>query len=82
MKIHRIVLSQIKNFLIPGKVLVLYGPRQVGKTTLANDLLASIQLRSRFVNADELIYREPLSSQNRQPLPRELSRNLRNHRGH
>ena len=68
MKIHRIVLSQIKNFLIPGKVLVLYGPRQVGKTTLANDLLASIQLRSRFVNADELIYREPLSSQNRQRL--------------
>jgi predicted AAA+ superfamily ATPase len=53
---------------LPGKVLVLYGPRQVGKTTLAQDLLASIQLRSRFVNADELIYREPLSSQNRQRL--------------
>ena len=68
MKIQRFLLSQIKNFLIPGKVLVLYGPRQVGKTTLANDLLASIPLRSRFVNADELIYRDPLSSQNRQRL--------------
>jgi len=68
MKIQRFLLSQIKDLLLPGKVLVLYGPRQVGKTTLANDLLASIQLRSRFVNADELIYRDPLSSQNRQRL--------------
>jgi uncharacterized protein len=68
MKIQRFLLAQIRASLIPGKVLVLYGPRQVGKTTLANDLLASIPLRSRFVNADELIYREPLSSQNRQRL--------------
>jgi predicted AAA+ superfamily ATPase len=68
MKIQRFLLSQIKNYLLPGKVLVLYGPRQVGKTTLANDLLASVPLRSRFVNADELIYRDPLSSQNRQRL--------------
>jgi predicted AAA+ superfamily ATPase len=68
MKIQRFLLSQIKKYLLPGKVLVLYGPRQVGKTTLANDLVASVPLRSRFVNADELIYRDPLSSQNRQRL--------------
>jgi predicted AAA+ superfamily ATPase len=37
MKIQRFLLTQIKNILIPGKVLVLYGPRLVGKTTLAND---------------------------------------------
>lgn len=68
MKIKRFLLPQIKNLLLPGKVLVLYGPRQVGKTTLANDLLSSVSLRSRFVNADELIYREPLGSQNKQLL--------------
>jgi hypothetical protein len=68
MKITRTILAQIKEFLMPGKALVLYGPRQVGKTTLANDLLASITLRSRFVNADELIVREALSSQSRQTL--------------
>jgi len=68
MKIQRFLLSQIKNLLLPGKVLVLYGPRQVGKTTLANDLISSVSLRSRLVNADELIYREPLGSQNRQLL--------------
>jgi predicted AAA+ superfamily ATPase len=68
MKIQRYLLAQIRESLLPGRVLVLYGPRQVGKTTLANDLLRSIPLRSKFVNADELIYREPLSSQNRQRL--------------
>lgn len=68
MKIQRLLLSQLQDALFPGKVLVLYGPRQVGKTTLAKDLLTSICLRSKFINADELIYREALSSQNRQTL--------------
>ncbi|PKN90870.1 MAG: AAA family ATPase [Chloroflexi bacterium HGW-Chloroflexi-6] len=68
MKINRALLPQIKDMLIPGKVLVLYGPRQVGKTTLANDLIAPVALRSRFVNADEIIYREALASQSRQRL--------------
>jgi len=64
MKIQRLLLSEIQKSLIPGKVLVLYGARQVGKTTLAKDLLQSLPLRTRFVNADELMYREALSSQN------------------
>jgi uncharacterized protein len=68
MKIQRFILQQIKESLLPGKVLIVYGPRQVGKTTLANDLLDSTPLRSRFVNADELVYREALSSQSRQRL--------------
>jgi predicted AAA+ superfamily ATPase len=54
--------------LTPGKVIVLYGPRQVGKTTLAKDLLSQVSLNSRFVNADELIYREALASQSRHRL--------------
>ncbi|MBN2146186.1 MAG: ATP-binding protein [Anaerolineales bacterium] len=65
MKIQRSLLSQIRDSILPGKVLVLYGPRQVGKTTLAHELLASVPLRSKFVNADELIYREALASQSR-----------------
>ncbi|MFQ5435438.1 MAG: ATP-binding protein [Anaerolineae bacterium] len=68
MKIQRTLLAEIPNYLLPGKVLILYGPRQVGKTTLAKDLLSTISFRSRFINADELIYREVLSSQNRQRL--------------
>jgi hypothetical protein len=67
-KIQRLLLSQLQDALIPGEVLVLYGPRQVGKTTLVQDLIAAVPLRSRFVNADELLYREALASQNRQRL--------------
>ncbi|MBI5822619.1 MAG: ATP-binding protein [Chloroflexi bacterium] len=63
MKIQRLLLEEIQKNLIRGKVLVLYGPRQAGKTTLAKDLLASTSLRTRFVNADELLYREALASQ-------------------
>jgi len=68
MKIKRTLLPQIQKYLLPGKVVVLYGPRQVGKTTLAHDLLEVTPLRSRFVNADELLYREALASQDRQRL--------------
>lgn len=63
MIIQRLLLGQIQNNLLPGKVLVLYGPRQVGKTTLAKDLLVALPQRTRFVNADELLYREALASQ-------------------
>ena len=68
MKIQRLLLTQLIDALIPGKIHILYGPRQVGKTTLVTDLLESIPLRGRLVNADELIYREALSSQNRHQL--------------
>lgn len=54
--------------LTPGKVIVLYGPRQVGKTTLAKDLIDQTALRSQFINADELVYREALASQSRHRL--------------
>ena len=48
--------------------MVLYGSRQVGKTTLVKDLIATLPLSSKFINADELIYREALTSQSSQRL--------------
>lgn len=71
MKIKRSLFSRLEAALQPGKVLVLYGPRQVGKTTLAKDIMNDLPLRSKFVNADELVYREVLASQSSQQL-REL----------
>jgi uncharacterized protein len=68
MIIQRFLSQQIRQAITPGKVLVLYGPRQVGKTTLVQDLLLTLPLRSRYINADELMYREALASQNRQRL--------------
>ena len=54
MKIQRNLLSILKNELIKtNKGLVIYGPRQVGKTTLVNDLLSEFQLKTLVLNADQ-----------------------------
>ena len=47
----------------PNKVIVIYGPRQVGKTTLLNDFLSHTTLRYKFDNGDDLRVREALGSQ-------------------
>jgi len=75
MKIQRFMLAKLEEAITPGKVLVLYGPRQVGKTTLVTDLLARTSLQHHFINADELVYREALSSQSRQTLGQLLGDN-------
>jgi predicted AAA+ superfamily ATPase len=68
MEIERLLQSILLTSLLPGKVILLYGPRQVGKTTLAQSLLSMVEQPTRFINADELIYREALASQNLQKL--------------
>ena len=68
MKIHRNLLKIINNQILPGKVTIIYGPRQVGKTTLVKALMSMSSLKTLFVNADELIYRDVLSSQSLQQL--------------
>jgi len=45
-----------------GKVIVLYGPRQAGKTTLSKAIIAQTGLKSLLVNADQLKYIDVLSS--------------------
>jgi hypothetical protein len=62
------LLEQVQQALVPGRVLVLYGPRQVGKTTLVLDLLDHVSMTRRYISADELIYREALASQDRRTL--------------
>lgn len=51
-----------------GKVIVIYGPRQVGKTTLVTHILSKLAYRVRTVNADELFFRGALSSQDARQL--------------
>jgi predicted AAA+ superfamily ATPase len=65
MQIKRSLLAQLQNALEPGQVLVLYGPRQVGKTTLVRELLDNLNVPQRYISADELVYREALASQDR-----------------
>lgn len=54
----------IQEHLEPNKALVIYGPRQVGKTTLVKNFLTDFQGRYRFVTGDDLRVREILSSEN------------------
>lgn len=52
----------LKHYLKPQKVLVLYGPRQVGKTTLLKDFLQKTSLKYYLSTGDDLSLRELLSS--------------------
>jgi uncharacterized protein len=50
-------------YLQPGKVLVIYGPRGVGKTTLLRDFLAHTSLRYKLDSGDNITTQQVLSSQ-------------------
>jgi len=63
MKIKRLLLSQLEEKVQPSQVVVVYGPRRVGKTTLIKEYLSSYQGKYLFLNADELASREALESQ-------------------
>lgn len=52
MLIQRQIQPQIEGALFRGKTLVLYGPRQVGKTTLAKAILAAHREKSAYVSCD------------------------------
>lgn len=63
MNYNRILLKHIKNALIENKkVIVLFGARQTGKTTLSNQLLDVIGENTLRINADENKYIDILSS--------------------
>ena len=53
------VMTTLKN---TNKGVVIYGARQVGKTTLANDVIQSIGCKTLYVNADQSKYFDVLSS--------------------
>lgn len=61
MKIPRIY-QDLNKFLKPNKVLVIYGPRQVGKTTLLKDFLATCPLKYRLDSGEDLRVKEVFES--------------------
>lgn len=63
MKIKRFYFD-LENWLFPNKVLVIFGPRQVGKTTLLIDYLKKTKYKYRFDNGDDVITQDILGSQN------------------
>ncbi|MBW1726349.1 MAG: ATP-binding protein [Deltaproteobacteria bacterium] len=61
-------IENLRQLIIPGKVMVIYGPRRVGKTTLLKKYLESENNSVLFVNGDDIIVRQYLESQSIQTL--------------
>jgi predicted AAA+ superfamily ATPase len=63
MEIDRLIKTQIISDLKHHKkVVLLYGPRQAGKTTLSKHLIREIGLKTLMINADQAKYLDVLSS--------------------
>ncbi|MEK7545170.1 MAG: ATP-binding protein [Patescibacteria group bacterium] len=63
MKIQRIY-EPLDAYIEAGKVLVIYGPRQIGKTTIVQNFLATTRLKYKFETGDDLRIQDLLGSQN------------------
>lgn len=61
MVIPREIEAKIENKLFKNKVIILYGARQVGKTTLVKNLLKKYPDRSMYLNCDEPDIRNALT---------------------
>src|SRR3989339_1227171 len=62
-KIPRILKDQIIERLDDSnKIIIIYGPRQVGKTTLSKDIIGHLGLKTLSINADQQKYIDVLSS--------------------
>jgi len=55
--------QNLENYLEKGKVLLIYGSRQVGKTTLLTEFLEKTNLKYKLASGDDIRTQEILSSQ-------------------
>jgi hypothetical protein len=59
--INRTIQSRIEEYFVPGKVIVLLGPRRVGKTVLVRQIISSITEPVLFLNGEDINTREMLA---------------------
>jgi hypothetical protein len=62
MKYQRILLDVIKENLFKKKVIVLYGARRTGKTTLVKTLIEQYEGQSKYINCDLQQYKDVLKN--------------------
>jgi predicted AAA+ superfamily ATPase len=62
MYIRQKQLDNLRQFLSPGKVVVLYGARRTGKTTLVEEFLKEIKEPFLFVSGDDITVQEFLAT--------------------
>lgn len=70
--VTRILYEEIKNACFKGKVILLIGPRQVGKTTLLRQLHTDFNVPSIWLNVDEADVMQSLSDANTSTKLRQL----------
>ncbi|MCL0083174.1 AAA family ATPase, partial [Thermodesulfovibrionales bacterium] len=68
-------LNNLKKVLSPNKVIIIYGPRRCGKTTLLGKFLESFKKKYLLVNSDDITVREYLSSQSIEKLKSFIGKN-------
>ncbi|KAF0149249.1 MAG: ATPase AAA [Ignavibacteria bacterium] len=56
--INRLIFSRIKENLFKGKAIIIYGARQVGKTTLVNEIIIGLNKKTILLNGDDTDTRE------------------------
>ena len=62
--VKRYLEKEIKNYLFKNKTIILYGARQVGKTTLVEHLIKDLPGKTLFLNGDDSDAREALTNPN------------------
>jgi len=68
-------LHRLKELVRPGKVVVIHGPRRVGKTTLLNQYASQVSEDILFVTGEDFTVREYLESQSIEKLTSFVGRN-------
>lgn len=63
MIIERLIQENIEKSLFKGKIIIVYGARQVGKTTLLHQILKKYPDNSLYLNCDEPDVRQALTNQ-------------------
>jgi len=62
--VRRSIQDHIIKFLFKGKVIILYGARRTGKTTLSKTILSEFGDAGRYINCEVLQYRQALDTTN------------------
>src|SRR3989344_445412 len=63
MYIERNLTKEIEKWLFKGKIILIYGPRRVGKTTLVKQILEKYGDEGKYINCDILQNKQELESQ-------------------
>lgn len=75
MYIPQYQLKNLKKLLVPNKVVLIYGPRRCGKTTLVKKFLEKIKEKYLFVNGEDITVRNYLSSESIEKLKSFVGKN-------